>query len=202
MLNTTTLAQKVAIVTGSGRGLGAHIALALASAGASVCVNDLNPDRVDAVTSAIESAGGAAFGWQGDVANRFQAAAMIERTREHFGGLDILVHNAHAHPSSPALKMDEWDLRRTVEVNIIGAFFCAQLAGRVFSDQGHGQIALLVRAGADQPGQSAFAATQAALTTLAGSLAAELIGDGVQVFVLPVTTHQDTATRLLNQLTR
>ncbi len=91
--------------------------------------------------------------------------------------------------------MDEWDVRRTVEVNLTGAFVVAQLAARVMADEGGGVIVLLTR----EPEETGavFAATQAALAGLAGALNAELRGLGVRVHAVPVTGPEDTAAQVL-----
>lgn len=196
MTPSTPLDGRTAIVTGAGRGAGAAIARALAGAGAHVCVNDLNPDRAERVAAEIAAAGGEALAWQGDASNKFQVAALIETTRDRYGSrIDLLVHNAHVSPAAPALKMDEWDLRRTVDVNVVGAFLSAQLAARVMADEGGGLIVLLARPA--QPGAAAFAATQAAVTALAVALDDELRGQRVRVQVAPVTTPGETAERVL-----
>lgn len=139
-LFSVDLTGQSAIVTGAGIGIGRAIALALASAGANVAVNDLNPDRCETVQQEIESAGGRAIGFQGDVGNRFQAAAIIETAREAFGRIHILVNAAGIYKSEPMAKIDEWDWRRQVEVNLTGTFFMTQLMGRVMTDEGGGSI--------------------------------------------------------------
>lgn len=129
-----------AIVTGGGTGIGQAVAVALAEAGASVLVNDLNPDRADTTTQLIVDAGGTAQANQADVCNRFQAAAMIEQAREAFGKIDILINTAGTYRGGDLFSLDEWDWRRLVDVNLTGAFFCTQLMGRVMADQGSGVI--------------------------------------------------------------
>lgn len=194
------LAGRASLVTGAGRGTGEAVARALAAAGARVCVNDLNPDRARRVAEEIVASGGEAFARQGDVTNKFQAAAAIEAARDRYGShLAILVHNAHVSPAGPALKMDEWDVRRTVEVNLTGAFVVAQLAARVMAHEGGGVIVLLTRQG-EQAG-AVFAATQAALGGLADALDAELREQGVRVHAVPVAGAEDTAARVLAVVT-
>jgi 3-oxoacyl-[acyl-carrier protein] reductase len=134
------LTGKVAIVTGAGAGVGRAIALALAKAGASVGINDLNPDRVDKVTQEIIAAGGRAIGWSGDISNKFQAAATIERVRDEFTNLNILVNAAGVQRPSTLIKLDEYDWRRIIEINMTGTFFFTQLVGRVMADEGGGVI--------------------------------------------------------------
>jgi NAD(P)-dependent dehydrogenase (short-subunit alcohol dehydrogenase family) len=191
------LSGRVAIVTGAGRGYGAVLARDLAFAGASVCAADLNPDRAELIASEIADAGGTSFGWQVDVSNKFQAAAMIETTRDRFGHLDVLVHCAHVSPSGSLLPMDEWNWRRTVEVNLSGAFIVAQLCGRVMADERGGVIALFADqtpAGGSQP---AYALTQAAVAALSKELAAELTPQRVKVFAFSPDAVPDVTGQLI-----
>ncbi|MBZ0282690.1 MAG: SDR family oxidoreductase [Anaerolineae bacterium] len=134
------LRGQTAIVTGAGADVGRAIAIALAASGANVVVNDLNPDRVEQVADEIRAAGGAAFPWQADISNRFQVGALIENTRDQFGRIHILINAAGVVKLGPMPKLDEWDWRRLLEVNLTGAFFCSQLIGRVMADEGGGVI--------------------------------------------------------------
>lgn len=129
-----------AIVTGGGAGIGRAIALALGQSGAAVAINDLNPDRAETVAAEIEAAGGRATSFQGDVGNRFQVAALIERARDQLGRIHIFVNAAGIYKNEPMAGIDEWDWRRQIEVNISGTFFCTQLIGRVMADEGGGCI--------------------------------------------------------------
>ncbi len=88
------LRGKVALVTGGAGDVGRAISLALAASGAAVAIGDLNPDRSDALAEEIVAQGGAAFTFQGDVSNKYQAAAMIEAVRDRFTHLHILVNAA------------------------------------------------------------------------------------------------------------
>ena len=132
------LSDNTALVTGAGAGCGRAIALALAASGANVAVADLNIERAETVSEAIKAAGGSAVALHVDVSNRFQAANMIERTRDVFGAIHVLVNAAGAFRAEPLLKVDEWDWRRQLEVNITGTFFCLQLVARVMADEGGG----------------------------------------------------------------
>ena len=187
---------RTALIVGAGHGTGAAIALTLAAAGATVCAADLNPDRAEAVAVQILSAGGEAFGAQVNVANRFELSSLIEDVRDRFGSLSIVVQAARNAPQADALTMDEWDLRRTVDVNVVGAFMLAQLSARVMADERGGDIFLLSRApGAD--GKAPYAATQAALPPLAEALAAEWASAGVRVHSLPATSAEDAVRGLM-----
>lgn len=137
---TVDFSGKAAIITGAGAGIGKALAEAFAQAGASVALNDLNPDRVETLTQSLKAAGHSAIGFQGDISNRFQASALIERARDTFGQIHFLVNAAGVYKAEPLIKMDEWDWRRQIEVNITGTFFCTQFMSRVMADEGGGVI--------------------------------------------------------------
>jgi NAD(P)-dependent dehydrogenase (short-subunit alcohol dehydrogenase family) len=131
---------KTAIVTGAGAGIGKAIAEALAKAGAAVALNDLNPDRVETLAAELTAQGARAVGFQGDISNRFQVSALIERARDAFGRIDFLINAVGIFKPDALQGIDEWDLRRQIEVNVIGTFFCVQLMSRVMADEGGGVI--------------------------------------------------------------
>ena len=178
------LSGKAALVTGAGEGIARATALALARSGAAVCVNDLNPDRADAVVEEIERGGGRAFAWVADVSNRFQAAATIETLRDHFGGLHIVVNGAGTERPTPFLKIDEYDWRRVLEINLTGAFFCTQLASRVMADEGGGVIVNIASPAGyarAHPDGAVYAASKAGLLGMTREAARELAPLGVRV---------------------
>jgi NAD(P)-dependent dehydrogenase (short-subunit alcohol dehydrogenase family) len=173
-----------AIVTGAGADVGRAAALALARAGASVLVNDLNPDRPDEVAALIAEHGGRALAWQADVANRFQCASMIEAARDAFGKVDILVHAASVQRLGPFDALDEWDWRRVLDVNLTGAFFCTQLMGRVMAEEGGGvivHIGAAAGAGLTPPDGVSYTASKAGLIGLTRQSARELAPRGIRV---------------------
>lgn len=130
-----SLVGKVAIVTGGGHGGGAVVAKALGLQGVRVCISDLNPDRAQRVENEIKAAGGEAISVPADIGNKFQCVTIIETTRRTWGQLDIVVNGMMVAPSSPILKIDEWDFQRAFEVNLKGCFFMTQLCGRVMADE-------------------------------------------------------------------
>lgn len=190
--------HKIAIVTGAGQGLGAAIAHALAEAGASVAVNDINPDRAERVAAAIRAAGGQAIAIHADVANKFQCAHLVDATRTDLGGLDILVNNAAIKPTSSLLTTDEYEWQRVLDVNLKGAFFMTQLCARVMAGalgrggapggQATGGVIINIAstAGVSEPfpHHAAYAASKAGLVGFAREAARELAPYGIRVHTL------------------
>ena len=193
------LSGKVALVTRVEGPIGQTMARALAQAGAAVTVNGLNPARVDALVEEIRAAGGQALGWNGDISNRMQVSAMIEATREAFGGLHIVLHVADVMKRAPLLTLDAYDWQRTLALNLTGAFYFTQFAARVMSDEGGGAI-LYVASGdgqaSPQADGAAYAASHAGLLGLMREAAHALRGAGVRVNVV---LSQDAAPEALAQ---
>lgn len=181
---STNFTDKTAIVTGAGAGVGRAVALALARSGAAVAVTDINPDRVETIADEITGAGGRAFPWQADVTNRFQVGSMIEETRTHFGRVHILVNAAGVYKPTPFAKVDEWDWRRQLDVNLTGAFFCMQLLGRVMTDEGGGVIVNIASTAAQThtlAESAAYTASKAGLLGLTRQAARELAASKIRV---------------------
>ncbi len=123
------LTDRTALVTGGGHRLGRALALGLARGGANVVVNyHSSPDQADETVREVEDLGSAAMAVQADVSVRAQVTAMIDRTRDRFGRLDVVVNNASLFLSTPflAIPEDEWD--RVLAVNLKGPFLVMQAA--------------------------------------------------------------------------
>lgn len=179
--------NKVAIVTGGGKGLGSAAAKLLGQQGVRVAVNDINPDRAEKVAESIRSEGGQAVGIGADIANKFQCVHLIETTRTEWGQLDILVNHAAVEPRATILKMDEWDWQRCLDVNLKGAFFMSQLVGRVMADENETRGGVIINlgrtAGLLHPLESraAYCASQAGLVGFARECAREFQAYGIRV---------------------
>ncbi len=132
--------DKVVLVTGSGRGIGKAIAQAFAQAGARVAVNDINPDSCEVTAQEINSIGGEAAAWHCDVANKMGVQTMLIDIEDRWQQIDILINNAGVEPHKSIVTLDEWDWDRTIDVNLKGAFLCAQSVGRMMRDRGGGAI--------------------------------------------------------------
>jgi NAD(P)-dependent dehydrogenase (short-subunit alcohol dehydrogenase family) len=178
-----SLAGRVALVTGAARGLGRAISLALANAGADVALGLRDLAAGGDVADAVERLGRRALPLQMDVRRLDQVSRGVEETVSRFGRLDILVNNAGIAPGNPAEAVREEDFDHTVAVNLKGAFFASQAAGRVMIRQGYGRIVnLSSQAGfAALPGESVYCMTKAGLSHLTRCLAVEWGRHGITV---------------------
>ncbi len=174
------LANKVALVTGAGRGIGRGIALALARAGVHVAVHyGSSADRAQDVARQAEALGVRAVVVQADMENVAQIQDMVRRTADALGGLDILVNNAGVFSTRRVLDVDEplWDT--VLNTNLKGPFFCAQAAARHMLARGGGVIINIASGGAlsPHPGYdlaAPYAASKAGLVMLTRYLALAL----------------------------
>ena len=135
------LAGKVAIVTGSSRGIGLAIARRFAAEGAAVVINYVGREaEAAAAVTAIEAAGGRAFAVQADVSRSADVARLVRMAREHFGRIDILVNNAGVMVTKGVLETTEEDWDRTIDVNLKGAYLCSKAVAPVMLEQQGGTI--------------------------------------------------------------
>jgi len=134
------LKDKVALVTGGGRGIGREIAVVFAREGAKVAVTARSADQIAAVVAEIESKGGEAIGISGDVSIWEDAEKMVGDTMEKFGRIDILVNNAGIMQGGPFVAFEPEEWRRVIDVNLIGTFHCARAVAPILIEQGWGRI--------------------------------------------------------------
>lgn len=129
---------KVAVITGSGRGIGRGDALVLAKEGASVVVSDIDPEPINEVVNTIKAAGGNATGCVCDVRDPKQVDNLMDTAVNTFGDLNILVNNAGVTRDAMIVKMtdDQWNL--VMDIHLKGAFNCIRSAGRYMAKEGHG----------------------------------------------------------------
>jgi NAD(P)-dependent dehydrogenase (short-subunit alcohol dehydrogenase family) len=126
-----SLKEKVAIVTGSRRGIGYGIALALAKEGCNIVVSDVDQKDCEKVVKEVEKTGAKGLAVKCDVLNKPEVDDLIAKTMKKFGKLDILVNNAGIYPFVPFLDMteDNWD--KVLDVNLKSVFLCSQAAAKV-----------------------------------------------------------------------
>ncbi len=138
------LQDKVAIVTGSTKGIGRGIALRFVQEGARVVINGRNPAEVEALVNQIRADGGQAIGFPGDVTDRVQVERMFDETLQAFGTVDILVNNAQTYVNNgergPFLRMraEGWD--EYVRRNMGCLFYCTHRAAQIMAEKRHGAI--------------------------------------------------------------
>jgi 3-oxoacyl-[acyl-carrier protein] reductase/2-hydroxycyclohexanecarboxyl-CoA dehydrogenase len=195
--------HKVVLVTGAGRGIGRSIAQAFARQGARVAANDLTPVNLDETIRLIQAEGGQARDYVFDVAKKMPVQAMIEAVRDDYGRLDILVNNAGIEPHASLLDLDEWDWRRTLDVNLTGAFFTIQSAARVMRDQGEGgAIVNIASIGGRAHGlvdRSAYVASKMGLIGLTREAARELAAYDIRVNTVCPGVIETEMTAVLRQ---
>ncbi len=178
-----SLAGKVAVVTGGGRGIGRAIALAYGKAGAAVAVIGRDAEKVEATAADLAADGGASLAIAADLTDVGQIPALFERVRTELGGLDILVNAAGVQLTGPSLEVDEETWDATIDANLKALFFCCQAAGRHFVAQGRGKIVNLGSTFAlvGFPEFAAYCASKGGVLQLTKALAAEWSSLGVNV---------------------
>jgi 2-deoxy-D-gluconate 3-dehydrogenase len=183
------LTDKVAIVSGASQGIGKAIALALAQAGAHLVLAKHpsgRQDEIKQVQAEIEGLGRKALIVMTDVADVGQVNALIDKTKETFGRIDILVNNASWTGNSMAIDVTEEEFDKTMSASVKSVFFACQAAARVMIPQGSGKI---INLGSNFgvvafPSRSVYAAAKAAVHHLSRALSVEWAKYGVAVNVV------------------
>ena len=171
------LKDKVALVTGSSRGVGRAIALAYAKEGASVVVNySSSKEAGEGVVKEIEHGGGKAILVKADVDKAAEAEELVEKGIEEFGRLDILVNNAGFTRPAMMLKMTEEQWDQVVDIHLKGAFLCSQAAGRQMKEQNGGKIINVTSVAGlvGTVGQINYSAAKGGILSMTKSIAREL----------------------------
>jgi 3-oxoacyl-[acyl-carrier protein] reductase len=168
MTNMVDLTNRVAIVTGSGRGIGEAIARILAQAGASVAICDVREDLAQKTAASIDPSGAKTVAVAVDVSSEESTRAMVKTVVEHFGRLDILVNNAGVISTVmfEETTLAEWN--RVQNVNYNGVFLCTQAAFPALRDSGGGSIINLSSMSARTGGQASAISYAASKTGILG----------------------------------
>lgn len=174
-----TLQDKIALVTGAGRGMGRAIALQYAQEGATVGVADIDAKTAQDTSAAIENLGGRSLPIQADTGSVQDIERMLRQTVETFGRLDVIVNNAGVTRFIDIMDIAEEDWDRIHRVNARGVFFCMQRAARVMIDQGQGgriiNIASIAGKGYSGTSNAAYAASKGAVISMT-KIAAHQLG--------------------------
>jgi 3-oxoacyl-[acyl-carrier protein] reductase len=193
-----SLDGKVAIVTGSGRGLGLAYAQELARQGAAVVVNDVDPDAVADAVASIEAAGGRATGVVAPVGPTATATQLVDSAVSTFGRLDILVTNAGVLRDTVLWKMSDDDFDTVIDVHLRGTFTCVRAAATHMREAGEGGRIICIGSPTGQRGnfgQTNYAAAKAGIVGMVRTWAMELARAGITAnAVIPVAATAMTAT--------
>jgi 3-oxoacyl-[acyl-carrier protein] reductase len=176
------LSGKIALVTGSSRGIGRAMVERLSRDGAAVAINYFrDSNNAGDLVAAIASEGGKAVALQADISKLEEIQRLFEQTFAHFGHLDILVNNAGIRISKNAADIQEEEFDRLFAINVKGPFFACQLAARRLSDGGRIINVSSAVTRMMLPGYSIYAASKAAVDQITRILAKELGGRNITV---------------------
>jgi 3-oxoacyl-[acyl-carrier protein] reductase len=178
---------RVAVVTGSSRGLGRAIAVKLASLGAKVVVNYYsNSDGANETLRLIRDAGGEAIVMQADVSVFAEAQKLVQTAIDHFGRLDILVNNAGTTRDTLLVRMSEEDWDVVLDTNLKGVFSCCQAAQRTMLRQRYGRIVNIssIAGLVGNAGQTNYTASKAGMIGFSKALAKEVGSRNITVNVV------------------
>lgn len=191
------LKNKVAVVTGASKGIGASIAKYFAAEGAKVVVNYASSkEGADIVVKAITDNGGTAIAVQGDVAKEADVIRLFEETKNAFGTLDILVNNAGIYQYAPIELVSQESFHQQFNINVLGSILAIQGALKLFGDKGGNIINISSEAGNTPLATgSVYSATKAALDALTVALSKEFSGKNIRInSILPGIVVTEGAT--------
>ena len=196
------LQGKIAVVTGSSRGIGAAIAKELAAQGATVIINHRDSaTQAEAVTAEIIAAGGSAAVISANVSEFAEAQRLIKETVERFGRIDILVNNAGTTRDMLIMMMPEADWDLVIQTNLKSAFNCSKAAVRPMMKQRAGRIINITSVSglAGQAGQTNYSASKAGMIGFTKALAKEIGSRGITVNAIAPGFVPTVLTDVLNE---
>lgn len=181
-MSPRSLSGKIALVTGSSRGIGRAMVERLSRDGATVVVNYVSrAEKAQEVAAAVKAGGGTAVALQADVSRFEDIQRLFNRTVEQFGRLDILVNNAGIRITKNVTEIEEEEFDRLFAINVKGTFFSCQLAARRLSDGGRIINVSSAVTKMMLPGYSIYAASKAAVDQITRTLSKELGGRNITV---------------------
>lgn len=184
--NRFDVSGKVIIITGAGQGIGRDYALAFAEAGAKPVLAEINGEKLGAVAAEIESKGGTALAIETDIGSPDSVQAMVEKTRDAYGQIDVLVNNAALFATLPSrpfyeIPFEEWN--QVLHVNITGSYLCAKAVVPSMKQAGQGKIINISSGTVPQgiPGFMHYVTSKAGVIGMTRVMARELGDDGITV---------------------
>jgi NAD(P)-dependent dehydrogenase (short-subunit alcohol dehydrogenase family) len=187
LLDSFSLAGKVAIVTGASSGLGVAFATGLADAGADIAICARRVEKLEATRGRVEALGRRCLAVRADVANPEDCDRVVAETVGQFGKLDVLINNAGVGTAVPATRETPDQFRRVIDINLNGSYFMAQACARAMGDGGGSIVnigSVIGSTSAFLP-QAAYAASKAAIIGLTRDLAQQWTGrKGIRVNAL------------------
>ncbi len=177
------LKDKIAVVTGAGRGIGRAIAERLAREGAKVVVADLSIQDAEDTVKVLNEMGAVAKAISVDVSSSESVKALFEEVVKEFGGVDILINNAGITRDTLVLRMKEEDWDAVIDVNLKSVFLCSKEAIKLMAKKRFGRIVNIasVVAFMGNPGQANYSASKAGIVGLTKTLAREYASRGITV---------------------
>ena len=176
------LKDKVAVVTGGGRGIGKEIALLFAKNGADLAICDVNADVLSAAQAEVEKTGRKAMTGAVDVTKSDQVESFVQKTLDKFGKIDILINNAGITRDGLLVRMSESDWDMVLDVNLKGAFLCTKAVSKIMMKQRDGKIVNIasIIGIMGNAGQANYAASKGGLIALTKTVAKELASRNIR----------------------
>lgn len=178
------LADKIALVTGSSRGIGKSIALAFAKEGATVILASRKQDQLDSVAQKIRELGAEVRAIATNTGYQEQCQALVAEVVKEFGRVDILVNNAATNPHfGSIMDAEDWQWEKTINVNVMGYYWMSKYAAQAMQEMGGGKIINMASVAGISPGpfMGIYSVTKAAVIMLTKVLAQELGASNIQV---------------------
>jgi 3-oxoacyl-[acyl-carrier protein] reductase len=179
----TDHSERIALITGGGRGFGKAFGHALANRGATVILADIDVEAAHSAAQEIIATGGSAKGISCDVADEAQVRSMMVSVAKEFGGIDMLINNAGLHSEAYNKSMEEMGIekvKRLFDVNVMGTINCSLIAKPYMSNRAGAAIINISSSAAYSSGTS-YGASKLAVQGITMTMAREFAGDGIRV---------------------
>jgi 3-oxoacyl-[acyl-carrier protein] reductase len=198
------LSDRIAMVTGSGRGIGRAIATTLAAAGATVIINDISHETTEEAVKAIQAEGGQASSILADISSAPDVERLFKEALDTYGRLDILVNNAGITRDTLLMRMKDEDFDKVININLRGVYLCTKAVLRPMMKQRSGRIINIssVVGLMGNPGQVNYAASKAGVLGITKSTAREVASRNITVNAVAPGYIETELTHILSEEAR